>query len=392
MAPLPKIGIACFGSYGGSGVVATELGRALAKRGYEVHFLSNQLPFRLLSTEAPENIYYHEVETVYYDALPHRSYGLEVASRILRVAEEHSLNVLHAHYAVPHAISALLAKLILLPRELHVVTTLHGTDITLVGVSPSYYELTRWAIEHSDAVTCVSKWLRDRTLQEFKITRPPLVVYNFVDMARFKKTRSDRLFRSYFADEDEKIILHVSNFRPVKRIPDAIRAFALVLKKLPARLLLLGDGPERDACAQLVHELGISRYTLFLGKQHPIEKFYSIADLLMMPSEYESFGMAALEASAAGVPVICTGGSGLAEVVVDGITGFLCEVGNAEMLAARAIEVLSNPQLARQMGNAARRRAATCFNLNKIISQYERIYHALLAGQELPSDPQDCTG
>lgn len=388
MADQLRIGIVCYATYGGSGVVATELGRELARSGHKVHFISNQIPFRLQQGEFFENVYFHEVTSMVYDAMPARSYGLEMASKIVQIAEDEKLDIIHAHYAVPHAISGIVAKQVLRPRDLKIVTTLHGTDITLVGSAPAYFPLTRWAIQNSDAVTAVSNWLRDETYRTFGDDKPVHVIHNFVDTARFAPGRTC-CHRSNFAREGEKIIVHLSNFRPVKRVGDVLRAFAAIRESVPSRLLMIGDGPERDSAIDLARELGVMEATHFLGKQTMIENYFAIADLLIFPSTYESFGIAALEAMSSGVPVVATQGSGLSEVVVDGVTGRLCPVGDVPALAAASVDILSSAETSRRMAEASRKRATCCFESRRVLKLYELLYEDVLAGRE-PRTPTPC--
>jgi N-acetyl-alpha-D-glucosaminyl L-malate synthase BshA len=383
-----RIGIACFATYGGSGVVATELGREMARAGHKVHFISNQLPFRLNQGEFLENVYYHEASSMAYDAIPSAMYGFEIASKMIQIAVEEKLDVVHAHYAVPHAISGIMAKQVLKPRDLKIITTLHGTDITLVGRAPALFPLTKWAIEKSDAVTTVSTWLSEETRKTFSVNNPIHVIHNFVDTNRFNGNAGP-CFKDHFARADEKIVLHVSNFRPVKRLQDVIKTFAEIVKTVPAKLLLIGDGPERERIFQLARELEVMDRTYFLGKQNMIEHYYSISDLLLFPSEYESFGVTALEAMSSKVPVVCTNGSGLSEVVEEGVTGFLRPVGDIAALAKASIQILENPALAKQMGEKGRERALQCFQAHRITESYMTLYRNVLEG-EVFTGPAAC--
>jgi N-acetyl-alpha-D-glucosaminyl L-malate synthase BshA len=378
-----RIGIACFATYGGSGVVATELGREMARAGHKVHFISNQMPFRLNQGEFLENVYYHEATSLAYDAIPSAMYGFEIASKMIQIAVEERLDLLHAHYAVPHAISGIMAKQVLKPRELKIVTTLHGTDITLVGRAPALFPLTKWAIQQSDAVTTVSGWLRDETQKTFDISNPIHVIHNFVDITRFNGMAGP-CFKSHFAKPGEKIVVHVSNFRPVKRLQDVIKVFAEMQKKVPAKLLLIGDGPERERAFQVAREVGVMDKTHFLGKQNMIEHYYSIADLLLFPSEYESFGVTALEAMSSRLPVVASSGSGLSEVVEDGVTGFLRSVGDVDAMAKACVDILTNDELARSMGERGRERAVKCFQASRITQTYMSLYESVLNGGTFP--------
>lgn len=382
-----RIGIACFATYGGSGVVATELGREMARAGHRVHFISNQLPFRLQQGEFLENVYYHETVSTTYDVIPAAMFGFEIASKITQIALDEKLDLLHAHYAVPHAISGITAKEVLRPRELKIVTTLHGTDITLVGRHPAFFPVTKWAIEQSDAVTTVSHWLRDETIRTFGIENSIHVIHNFVDTQRFAAGQH-ACRRKHFASENEKIIIHVSNFRPVKRLEDVVQVFARIVEKVPAKLVLIGDGPERERTFELARKLGVMNRTYFLGKQNLIEHYFAIADMLLFPSEYESFGVTALEAMSAGLPVVATTGSGLSEVVEDGITGFLRPVGDVAALTDASLKILQDPALGKQMGNAGRARAERCFQAKAIAQRYLHLYQSVLdGGKYVPLPP-----
>lgn len=388
MARQLNIGIACFATYGGSGVIATELGREMAKAGHKVHFISNQLPFRLVNAEFIENIYFHETNSIAYDAIPAATYGFDMASKIIQIATDEKLDILHAHYAVPHAISGIMAKEVLKTSPLKIITTLHGTDITLVGRNPAFYPLTKWAIENSDAVTTVSNWLKTKTYEEFQVDKDIHVIHNFVDTTRFAMVEG-KCRKVHFAPSGEKVVLHVSNFRPVKRLEDVVKAFSLIQEKIPSKLLLVGDGPDRDRAVDLVRKLNISEHVYFLGKQNQIEYYYSIADALLFPSEYESFGVTALEAMSAHVPVVATEGSGLSEVVHDGVTGYLLPVGDVRGLADATIKILSDPQLALEMGKRGREIAETYFQASNIKEEYLRLYHSVVEGNEFKAVPYD---
>lgn len=385
-----RIGIACFATYGGSGVVATELGREMARAGHKIHFISNQLPFRLNQGEFLENVYYHETSAIAYDAIPAAMYGFEIASKIIQIAEEEDLDLLHAHYAVPHAISGIMAREVLKSPKLKIVTTLHGTDITLVGRAPALYPLTKWAIEQSDAVTTVSDWLAEETRKTFHIDNSIHVIHNFVDTNRFNGSAGP-CFKHHFAEPDEKVLLHVSNFRPVKRLDDVIRIFAETLKQVPAKLLLIGDGPERERAFQLARELGVLSKVHFLGKQNMIEHYYSISDLLLFPSEYESFGVTALEAMSSKLPVVATSGSGLSEVVEDGVTGYLRPVGDITAMADACVRILQDDELSLRMGEAGRKRAVSCFQAHRITAAYMELYRSVLNGEKY-SGQLPCSG
>ncbi|HEX4076079.1 MAG TPA: N-acetyl-alpha-D-glucosaminyl L-malate synthase BshA, partial [Candidatus Acidoferrales bacterium] len=313
-----KIGITCYPTYGGSGVVATELGLELAMRGHEVHFISYAMPIRLSGTS--ERIWFHEVEVTTYPLFDHPPYTLALATKMAEVAEEASLDLLHVHYAIPHSVSALLARMMAAPRRLPFITTLHGTDITLVGNDRSYLPITRFSIEQSDGVTAISHYLRDRTLSEFEVKRPIEVIPNFVNCDLYKRT-DDPEARARWAPEGEPILMHLSNFRPVKRVTDVVEIFALVREKIPAKLIMIGDGPDRGAAEYIVRKKRLTKDVFFLGKQDHVQEKLGLADLFLLPSDSESFGLAALEAMACQVPVLATNVGGLPEVVTHGIDG-----------------------------------------------------------------------
>jgi N-acetyl-alpha-D-glucosaminyl L-malate synthase BshA len=371
-----KIGIVCYPTYGGSGVLATELGKALAGRGHQVHFISYQQPARL--EHFHERIFYHEVAFADYPLFDFPPYETALASKLVDVVKYHQLDVLHVHYAIPHASVAYLAKQILASEGVHIptVTTLHGTDITLVGTNAAYAPVVTFAINQSDAVTAVSESLRADTLNFFRISRPITVIPNFVDFERFKKTNKDH-FKKAVAPFGEKIIIHVSNFRKVKRIEDVIGMFDLVRQQIPARLLLVGDGPERQKIEMLTRELGVCTLVRFLGKQDAIEELLAIADIFVLPSEKESFGLSALEAMACEVPVISSNAGGLPEVNINGLTGFTADIGDVQTMAARALELLQNPELHAQFRKNALAQAQN-FTLPEIVKLYEQVYEQVV--------------
>ena len=376
-----RLAIVCSATYGGSGVVATELGKALAARGHEVHFISAAMPFRL--DPAPtKNIFFHEVQTMDYPVLQGELYTISLASKIVQVAQDHGLDLVHAHYAIPHTVSSWLASETLRSssKPLKVVTTLHGTDITLVGRAPSFYPIIKFAMEKSDAITTVSSWLRDETIREFAFQQPIDVIPNFVDEQVFRKL-PDCTLRSWIAPNGEKILMHVSNFRPVKRIPDVVKTFALVRREMPAKLVMIGDGPERDCAQRLARSLHVQQDVHFLGKQEHIEKYYSCADLLLFPSEYESFGLAALEAMAAETVVVASNGGGLPEVIRHGIDGFMANVGDVETMADLAVQILRDDVRRKAMGREARKSAMERFHPAEIVPMYERLYERVLASE-----------
>ncbi len=370
-----KIGITCYPTYGGSGVVATELGIELAARGHEVHFISYAMPIRL--TGASERIFFHEVEVTTYPLFDHPPYTLALATKMGEVAEQASLDLLHVHYAIPHSVSALLARMMASPRRLPFITTLHGTDITLVGSDRSYLPITRFSIEQSDGVTAISNYLRDRTLKEFEIKRPIDVIPNFVNCDLYKKSE-DALARARWAPGGEPILMHLSNFRPVKRLTDVIEIFALVREKIPAKLVLIGDGPDRGAAEYIVRKKRLSKDVLFLGKQDRVHEKLGLADLFLLPSDEESFGLAALEAMACQVPVVATNVGGLPEVVTHGVDGYLFEPRDVDTAAKYALEILTRPDRGRMMGEMARTNARRQYCSNDIIPLYEAYYQKIL--------------
>lgn len=370
-----KIGITCYPTYGGSGVVATELGMELAARGHEIHFISYAMPTRLNPAHA--RIFFHEVETTAYPLFDHPPYALALAVKMAEVAESAPLDLLHVHYAIPHSVSALLARSMAAPRRLPFITTLHGTDITLVGNDRSYLPITRFSIEQSDGVTAISNYLRDRTIKEFDIRRPIEVIRNFVNCDLYRRAE-DRTRRAEWAPNGEAVLMHLSNFRPVKRVLDAIEIFALVRAKVPAKLVLIGDGPDRGASEHLVRQKRISRDVFFLGKQSNIQEFLGLADLFLLPSDLESFGLAALEAMACEVPVIATNVGGVPEVVTHGVDGYLVPPRDVAAAAKYAIDILTSPDRGRAMGQAARINARKNFCSNDVIPLYEAYYRRVL--------------
>ncbi len=373
-----KIGITCYPTYGGSGVVATELGLELAARGHDIHFISYSVPVRM--TEASEQIHFHEVEMMNYPLFDHPPYALALATMMYNVAVNESLDLLHVHYAIPHSVSAYLARAMLGRRRLPFITTLHGTDITLVGLDRSYLPITRFSIEESDAVTAISNYLREVTLSEFEIKRPVDVIPNFVNCDVFHPD-GNKHRRDEYAPKGEHILAHLSNFRPVKRILDVIEIFAQVRHEVPARLLMIGDGPDRVAAEWLARDKGIAHDVVFLGKQSLVHELLNCADVLLLPSDLESFGLAALEAMASGVPVVCSRVGGVPEVVRDGVEGYLAAPRDVKAMAGRTLEILTTPGKREQMGRAARLRATTTFCSTKIIPLYEKLYERVLAGK-----------
>ncbi len=376
-----KIGITCYPTYGGSGVIATELGKTLARQGHEVHFISYSVPFRFRDDLLKTN--YHEVEVTTYPLFKYPPYDLALACKMVEVIEAYDLDLLHVHYAIPHAISAFLAREMLPHHPVKVVTTLHDTDITIVGNDRSYFPVTRFGIDRSDGVTAVSDYLRVETSRIFGTTRDIRVIPNFVDLERFRPD-PDPCLRSRVASGDESVILHISNFRKVKRIPVVVETFAKIAERLPARLLMVGDGPERAPAEARLRELGIADRVQFLGKQDSVERFFQASDLFLLPSEFESFGLSALEAIACGVPVIGAGGGGLPELVRDGETGYVCDPGDADAMAAHAIDYLSSDVLRREMPLQCRNVALASYDEAAIVRQYESYYQEVL---EEATDP-----
>ena len=371
-----KIGIVCYPTYGGSGVLATELGKALARKGHEVHFISSSLPVRLDSIGT--NIFFHEVSVLNYPLFEYPPYELALISRLIDVVKYEKLDVLHVHYAIPHAFAAYAAKQILasLGINIPIVTTLHGTDITLVGKDPLYEPAVTYSINQSDAVTAVSQYLREETYRSFDIKKDIKVIYNFVDFDRFSKKKKDH-FKLAIAPEGEKLIVHTSNFRPVKRVEDVISVFKLIHDKIPSKLLLIGDGPERTRMEQMCRTLHIADAVRFLGKIEAVEEVLSVADLFLLPSSQESFGLAALEAMACQVPVISTDTEGLPEINLQGETGFMSHVGDVQDMAKNALYILSDPEIHLKFKQAAYKQAKN-FDLNKIMLEYEEVYESLI--------------
>jgi N-acetyl-alpha-D-glucosaminyl L-malate synthase BshA len=372
-----KVGITCYPTYGGSGVVATELGKALAKRGHAVHFISYAMPMRLSGYQ--ENIVYHEVEMSNYPLFDFPLYTLALTSKMVEVAKYEALDIFHCHYAIPHATSAYLAKRILGDSAVKVITTLHGTDITLVGLEPSFLTIMKFSIEQSDGVTAVSRFLKEKTLANYNIDKEIEVIPNFIDTEKYKRTPS-KDFCARCAPKGEKVIVHTSNFRLVKRVPDVIRVFNEVQKKIPSVLILIGDGPDRSQCEMLCRELGIQDKVRFLGKQVELVPILSIADLFLMPSQSESFGLSALEAMACEVPVVSSSVGGLPELQVHGQTGFIAEIGDIDRMARYAIDLLGNPTKHRLFAEAARSRAKE-FEASKIVGHYEHYYEHVISGR-----------
>jgi L-malate glycosyltransferase len=376
-----KIGITCYPTYGGSGVVATELGLELAQRGHEIHFISYAQPIRLRGEEA--NIHYHEVEVSRYPLFDYPPYDLALATRMAEVSQLYDLDLLHVHYAIPHSVSALLARQMLAEgprgRRLPFVTTLHGTDITLVGLDRSYLPITRYSIDQSDGVTAISNYLRDRTQRVFDVKNSIEVIYNSVNCDVYcRNPERTAELRKEYAPNGERILVHLSNFRPVKRLSDVIEIFDRVHKQVPSKLLLIGDGPDRSVAEWMSVQKGIHEDVLFLGKQDQIQDKVAVADIMLMPSELESFGLAALEAMACEVVPIATRVGGVPEVIEHGISGYLADVGDVDTMAKYALELLGDDEKLRTMGKQARAVAKSRFCSSKIVPQYEAFYKRIL--------------
>ncbi len=371
-----KIGIVCYPTFGGSGVLATELGKGLADKGHQVHFITYRQPVRLTSFHA--NIFYHEVGNIDYPLFEFAPYDTALASKLVDVISHEQIDILHVHYAIPHATVAYLAKKILLQqgRYVPVITTLHGTDITLVGSDKSFAPVVEFSINKSDGVTAVSESLKQDTLSKFNISTDIKVIHNFIDFARFKKVNKDH-FKKAIAPDGEKILTHTSNFRKVKRVEDVIQIFKRVYKKIPSKLLLIGDGPERANLERLCREIGLCSEIRFLGKQDAVEELLAVSDLFIMPSAKESFGLAALEAMAVEVPVISSNIGGIPEVNIHGETGFLSDVGNVDEMSANAIKLLENESMLQQFKSNALAQAQN-FSIESILPEYENYYEHIL--------------
>ncbi len=368
-----KIGIACYPTFGGSGVLATELGKALADKGHKVHFITYQQPVRLNMFNA--NIFYHEVRVPTYPLFDYPPYEVALASTMVDAIINHDLDLLHVHYAIPHASAAYMAKQIVKSktgRVVPVITTLHGTDITLVGRDKTYEPVVTFSINESDTITSVSENLKEETYKNFAITKEIQVITNFVDVARFAKKPIDA-FKKVIAPNGEKILLHASNFRKVKRVEDVIKVFAEVRKEIPAKLMMVGDGPERPAAEDLARHLGVASDVSFVGKQEQMEEIMNVSDIFLLTSDYESFGLSALEAMAARSIVISTNAGGIPEINIDGVTGFMANVGDVATMAQQAIAVLKDEELLAKMKEQAYEQACK-FDIQNIIPIYEKMY------------------
>ncbi|MFB3778198.1 MAG: N-acetyl-alpha-D-glucosaminyl L-malate synthase BshA [Bryobacteraceae bacterium] len=370
-----KVGITCYPTYGGSGIVATELGLELANRGYEVHFISYANPIRL--DPGHPLIHYHEVEVSTYPLFQFPPYCLALASRMAEVATTYGLDVLHVHYAIPHSISAMLARDMMAGRRrLPFITTLHGTDITLVGTDRSYFPITKFSIEQSDGVTTISEDLCSRTVEVFGVRNEIRVIRNFVNCDMYRPARDARPDNPY-VPRNQRILMHISNFRPVKRIPDCIHILERVRAEVPAHLLMVGDGPERGPAENLVRELGLEQHVTFLGKQNHIERLIPLADVFLLPSQLESFGLAALEAMACGVPTVATRVGGVPELITHDVDGFLESPGDVAAQADRVTALLTDESLHRRISEAARATAVAKFCSSRVIPLYERYYREI---------------
>ena len=370
-----RIGISCYSTFGGSGVVATEVGKALAARGHEVHLLSPSMPPRLTGFE--DRIYFHEVTASPYPLFENAPYSIALASKMADVAEHHGLEIMHAHYAIPHAMAALLARMAL-GGKLKVVTTLHGTDITVVGADPSYLSMVKLALRESDAVTSVSQYLKDETIRTFGLGEHIEVIHNFVEPVSGELSDC----RAWLAPQPASVLTHISNFRPVKRVMDVVKVFERVRKELPARLIMVGDGPDRAEAENYCRDQGFSNEVRFTGKQLDIGAVLACSDLFLLPSATESFGLAALEAMAHRVPVVASRVGGIPEVVRHGVDGFLEPVGDVDAMAQAALRLLKDPELRRAFGDSARERALSTFAEAPIIDRYEELYERVLSNKK----------
>ncbi len=384
-----KIGILCYPTYGGSGVVATELGIELASRGHQVHFISYSMPMRL-NTGFSDNIFFHKVENASYPLFDFPLYSLSLASKIVEVAKFNGLDLVHAHYAIPHATSAYLAREIIKSEVLNkkknnhnikIITTLHGTDITLTGLEISFLPTMKFSVQQSDGVTAVSEFLKIKTQSQYEITKDIRVIPNFINLEIYKKisNRETDCLKEKFSKNGEKILVHTSNFRGLKRVDDAIRIFRIIRDKIPAKLLLIGDGPDRSKCEYLAKDLGVADDVKFYGEQESITEILSVADLFLMPSQSESFGLSALEAMACGVPVVSSNAGGLPELNLHGETGYIAEIGDVNKMADYALKLLDDPNIYKIFSENALERATSLFSAEKIIPRYEKYYEEILS-------------
>ncbi|MEE9441497.1 MAG: N-acetyl-alpha-D-glucosaminyl L-malate synthase BshA [candidate division Zixibacteria bacterium] len=374
-----KIGITCYPVAGGSGIVATELGIKLAERGHQVHFIAYALPFRLDVFQP--NLFFHEVDTISYQLFKYPPYTLTLAAKLAEISEAYNLDLLHVHYAIPHATAAFLAKQLTTNHTPKIITTLHGTDITLVGADKSYYDITRFSILMSDGITAVSRYLAAETEQEFNIEKPIEVIPNFVDVTRFNPQPTHCCRADFSIDTEERLICHISNFRPVKRVMDVIEIFRQIREALPARLLLIGEGPDTMLARRTVKKYKLDESVVFLGNQAKVEEFLPCADLFLCPSEEESFGLAALEALACGVPVIGSSGTGLVEVVDHGVNGFLFPAADTRSMASAAISLLTGKYDILEFRKNAAEKSHERFNAELVVDHYEKYYHTVLENE-----------
>jgi N-acetyl-alpha-D-glucosaminyl L-malate synthase BshA len=372
-----KIAIVCYPVRGGSGVVASELGIGLSKRGCEVHFFSYELPFRLTTFEA--NFIFHEIDILHYPLFKYPPYTETLAARLADESLRHRFDIIHAHYAIPHATAAYLAARVLKNEAPKIITTLHGTDITLIGQDRSFFSITKFSIEQSDGVTTVSRYLREETLKAFSLKKDIRVIPNFVDTDRFQPGGAG-CARRRFANSDEKIIMHMSNFRQVKNAPDVVRAFKIIQQEIPSRLILVGDGPDAGNVLNLVRDLGLSEKVIFLGNQDRVQYILPLADLFLLPSASEAFGLAALEALSCGVPVVASNIGGLPELIEEGVTGFLLPAGDFEGMADKSIKILKDNDLAQKMSAAARQVALDKYQTGEMIARYQNYYEEIING------------
>ncbi|CAM3978577.1 N-acetyl-alpha-D-glucosaminyl L-malate synthase BshA [Lederbergia lenta] len=375
-----KIGITCYPTVGGSGVIATELGKFLADRGHDIHFITSNIPFRL--NVLHHNIFFHQVYVNQYSVFQYPPYDIALASKMAEVIKREKLDILHVHYAIPHAVCAILAKQ-MAGTDVKIVTTLHGTDITVLGNDPTLTEAIKFGIEKSDAVTTVSHALSKETVDVIAPDKELQVIHNFIDEKVYRKVDTPGLKSAYGIKKEEKVLIHVSNFRQVKRVRDVVTVFARVVNEVPAKLLLVGDGPEKTSLCKLVKTLDIEEKVIFLGRQDQLEELYSISDLMLLLSEKESFGLVALEAMACGVPCIGTNVGGIPEVITENYNGYICELGNIKQISEKAIQLLQNQELLQQFSHHASLTSKEQFKSDRIITQYEDLYRNLLTTSSL---------
>lgn len=382
-----KIAILCYPTYGGSGVVATELGLELAKRGHEVHFISYNIPMRLKSFS--ENIFFHKVEMASYPLFDFPLYSIALASKVVEVAKFNGLDLVHAHYAIPHAMSAFMAREMIKDElknktggnsQPKIITTLHGTDITLIGLEISFLPAMKFSIEHSDGVTAVSNYLKVKTISQYNVKKDIEVIPNFIDQNEYKRLDNEetRCLKERIAKNGEKILVHTSNFRPLKKVDDCIRIFDKIKKKIPSKLLLIGDGPDRSACEHLAKDLGIYEDVTFYGNLDSFIEILSVSDLFLMPSQSESFGLSALEAMGCAAPVVSSNAGGLPELNLHGETGYIAEIGDIQKMSDYAVDLLSNANKYKIFSDNARERAVTLFSTENVIPMYEKYYEEVL--------------